>query len=70
MAREEIWTDVDPATEAIALCSVVPSADVTIYTTSLLAKYSLNENISVFGGLSRFALGDSEPLQQSLAITK
>mgnify|MGYP001235645357 CR=1 FL=1 len=49
----------NPATEAIALCSVVPSADVTIYTTSLLAKYSLNENLSVFGGLSRFALGDS-----------
>lgn len=49
----------NPATEAIALCSVVPSADVTIYSTAYLARYSLNENISVFAGLTQFALGDS-----------
>ena len=49
----------NPATEAIALCSVVPSADVTIYSTAYLAKYSINENMSVFAGLTRFALEDS-----------
>ena len=50
----------DPTTAAIALCSVVPSADVTIYSTALLARYSVTENISVFGGLNKFALADSE----------
>ena len=50
----------DPTTAAIALCSVVPSADVTIYSTALLARYSVNENISVFGGLNQFALSDSD----------
>jgi len=49
----------NPATEAIALCSVVPSADVTIYSTAYLARYSINENISIFAGLTQFALGDS-----------
>ena len=49
----------NPATEAIALCSVVPSADVTIYSTAYLAKYSINDNISVFAGMNQFALGDS-----------
>ena len=49
----------NPATAAIALCSVVPSADVTIYSTAYLARYSINENISVFGGLNQFALGDA-----------
>lgn len=49
----------NPATEAIALCSVVPSADVTIYSTAALARYSINDNISVFAGLNQFALGDS-----------
>ena len=47
-------------TAAIALCSVVPSADVTIYSTAYLARYSINENISVFAGLNQFALGDLE----------
>ena len=47
----------NPATEAIALCSVVPSADVTIYSTAYLARYSINENISVFAGMTQFALG-------------
>ena len=52
------------------ICSVVPSADVTIYSTAYLARYSINENISVFAGLNQFALGDlrlqlSLPLQNS-----
>ena len=42
----------DPSTAAIALCSVVPSADVTIYSTAYLARYSINENISVFPATS------------------
>jgi long-subunit fatty acid transport protein len=50
----------NPATAAIALCSVIPSADVTIYSTAYLARYSINENISVFAGLNQFSLGDSE----------
>lgn len=50
----------DPTTAAIALCSVVPSADVTIYSTALLARYSVNDNISVFGGLNQFVLSDSD----------
>ena len=49
----------NPATEAIALCSVIPSADVTIYSTAYLARYSINENMSVFAGMTQFALGDS-----------
>ncbi len=50
----------NPATEAIALCSVIPSADVTIYSTAYLARYSVNKNISVFAGINQFALSDSE----------
>ena len=37
-------------------CSVVPSADVSMNTTALLAQYEINENFSVLGGLRRVTL--------------
>ena len=35
-------------------CSIVPSADVTAHSIALLGKYSINDNISVLGGLNRY----------------
>ncbi len=34
-----------------ALCSVVPFADVEVNSLALLAKYRINENMSVLGGI-------------------
>ena len=35
-------------------CSIVPSADVSAHSIALLGKYSINDNISVLGGLNRY----------------
>ena len=40
-------------------CSIVPSADVTAHSMALLGKYSINDNISVLGGLNRYDLETS-----------
>ena len=37
-----------------AMCSVVPSADVEVNSLALLARYRINENMSVLGGLNRY----------------
>jgi hypothetical protein len=42
--------------QVVTGCSVVPSADVSINTTALLAQYEINENFSVLGGLRRVTL--------------
>ena len=38
----------------LAMCSVVPSADVEVNSLALLARYRINENMSVLGGLNRY----------------
>jgi len=38
----------------LAACSVVPSADVEVNSLALLARYRINENMSVLGGLNRY----------------
>ena len=35
-------------------CSIVPSADVTAHSIALIGKYSINDNISVLGGINRY----------------
>ena len=40
-------------------CSVVPSADVEARSTVLMARYRINENMSVIGGLNRYSVSDS-----------
>ena len=40
-------------------CSVVPSADVEARSTVLMARYRINENMSVLGGLNRYSVSDS-----------
>ena len=35
-------------------CSIVPSADVTAHSIALVGKYSINDNISVLGGINRY----------------
>ena len=40
-------------------CSVVPSADVKMDTRAVLARYKINENFSVLGGLRQVSLEDS-----------
>jgi long-subunit fatty acid transport protein len=42
----------------LPLCSVVPSGDATWTSTVFLARYSIDENYSVFGGMNRYALND------------
>jgi hypothetical protein len=51
----------DPATLTAAAnvaqfgyCSIVPSASVTAHSIALLGKYSINDNISVLGGINRY----------------
>jgi long-subunit fatty acid transport protein len=47
----------NPANAAVAqvgYCSIVPSADVTAHSIALLGKYSINDNISVLGGINRY----------------
>lgn len=45
---------------ALALCSVVPTADVTVNSLALLARYRINENMSVLGGLNRYEVSDAK----------
>ena len=40
-------------------CSVVPSADVNMATKAILARYKINENFSVIGGIRQVSLEDS-----------
>ena len=44
----------------LALCSVVPTADVTVNSLALLARYRINENMSVLGGLNRYEVSDAK----------
>ena len=42
------------------LCSVSPSASVIIVSTALLARYAIDDNYSVFGGINRYTLNDGD----------
>ena len=44
----------------ITACSVVPSADVTVDSLALLARYRINENMSVIGGLNRYEVSNAK----------
>ena len=44
----------------LAACSVVPSADVEVNSLALLAKYRINENMSVLGGLNRYDVSNGK----------
>ena len=35
-------------------CSIVPSADVTAHSIALIGRYSINDNISLLGGINRY----------------
>ena len=43
-----------------ALCSVVPTADVTVDSLALLARYRINDNMSVLGGLNRYEVSNAK----------
>jgi hypothetical protein len=54
-------TGCNPAvTATLPLCSVSPSAKVKIGSTTLLARYAIDDNYSVFGGLNRYTLNDGD----------
>ena len=54
-------TGCNPAvSETLPLCSVSPSANVKIGSTTLLARYEIDENYSVFGGLNKYSLNDGD----------
>lgn len=38
----------------VGYCSIVPGADVTAHSIALIGKYSINDNMSVLGGLNRY----------------
>ena len=40
-------------------CSVVPSADVEARSTALMARYRINENMSVIGGINRYDVSNA-----------
>lgn len=46
----------DPTSLAIGLCSVVPSADVTVNSLALLAKYKLNDEFSLLAGANQYSI--------------
>jgi long-chain fatty acid transport protein len=46
----------DPTNAAIALCSVVPSADVTMNSLALVGRYKMNDNLSVLAGANRYEI--------------
>ena len=52
-------TGCSPLTGVVAPCSVVPSADVEARSTALMARYRVNENMSVLGGLNRYSVSDA-----------
>jgi len=43
-----------------AACSVVPTADVTVDSLALLARYRINDNMSVLGGLNRYEVSNGK----------
>ena len=43
----------------LGYCSVVPSADVEAKSTALIARYKINDNMSVLGGLNRYSVSDA-----------
>ena len=43
-----------------AACSVVPSADVEVDSLALLARYRINENMSVIGGVNRYDVSNGK----------
>jgi len=43
----------------LGYCSVVPSADVEAKSTALMARYKINDNMSVLGGLNRYSVSDA-----------
>ena len=47
----------NPVTAAVALCSVVPSADVKMNSLALLGRYKLGEEFSIMAGANRYELG-------------
>ena len=48
-----------PLTLVVAPCSVVPSADVEATSLALMARYRINDNMSVLGGLNRYSVSDA-----------
>ena len=46
----------NPATAAIALCSVVPSADVKMNSLAVLGRYKFSDTFSVIAGANRYSL--------------
>ena len=46
----------DPANDNIGLCSVVPSADVTVNSLALLGKYKLNDEFSLLAGANQYSI--------------
>jgi len=43
----------------LGYCSVVPSANVEAKSTALMARYKINDNMSVLGGLNRYSVSDA-----------
>ena len=43
-----------------AACSVVPTTDVTVDSLALLARYRINDNMSVLGGLNRYDVSNAK----------
>ena len=43
-----------------AACSVVPTADVTVDSLALIARYKINDNMSVLGGLNRYDVSNGK----------
>ena len=52
-------TGCSPLTLVVAPCSVVPSADVEATSLALMARYRINDNMSVLGGLNRYSVSDA-----------
>ena len=46
----------DPNNAAIGLCSVVPSADVTMNSLALVGRYKMNDNLSFLAGANRYQI--------------
>jgi long-chain fatty acid transport protein len=44
----------------LAACSVVPTTDVTVDSLALIARYRINDNMSVLGGLNRYDVSNAK----------
>ena len=42
------------------LCSVVPTADVTVDSMALMTRYRINDNMSIIGGLNRYEVSNAK----------